>query len=81
LRTVKNAGYAWRQAIVYLSLAPEGAAERFLVEARELLARQSTAFREQFSPILMGLEQAWRGESPAVRLLGWSTGAHPLMGD
>jgi len=81
LRTAKNIAYAWRQMIVYLSLAPAGTTETFLVYAQSFLAEQREPFRTKFAPILAGLESAHRGAQPQVRLLGWTTGVHPLLGD
>jgi hypothetical protein len=87
LRGVKNAAYAWRQMIFFLSLAPAAAVEDFLVWAGEHLAKQSPAFQERFRPALDGLARAARGASldtpeevsSARRFLGWTVGKHWLF--
>lgn len=81
LRTAKNIAYAWRQVIAYLSLAPAGTTDSFLAYAQTHLAEQRPPFQTKFAPILAGLDSANRGETPAVRLLGWTTGVHPLVTD
>ncbi|QJX00713.1 hypothetical protein [Frigoriglobus tundricola] len=90
LRAAKNAAYAWRQAVFFLSVAPEGAIDSFLAGARARLAREPDAFRKRLEPALAGLARAARGqpvEAPvsdeephgARRVLGWTTGKHWLL--
>jgi len=87
LRGVKNAAYAWRQMIFFLSLAPAAAGEEFLLWAGEHLAKQSPSFQERFRPALNGLARAARGgsldtpeEGSSVRrFLGWTVGKHWLF--
>lgn len=90
LRAVKNAAYAWRQMVFFLSLAPASSVESFLVAADTRLAEQTIGFRERFRPALAGLARAARGlqtetnvgpgePGGARRFLGWTTGKHWLM--
>lgn len=85
LRLVKNAAYAWRQMVFFLSLLPPAEAESFLRSAREHLSGHEPAFQARFAPALRGLERAAAGlpaddePSGARRFLGWSTTRHWLM--
>ncbi len=83
LKTLKNAAYAWRQMIFYLSLLPSGSVEEHLAWASEHLKRQAEPFQAAFRPALTGLHRAARGEPAeaeprARRFLGWATGKHWL---
>ncbi len=90
LQAVKNAAYAWRQMVFFLSLAPEGSADAFLVWATNHLQHQRPAFQERFRPALEGLALSVRkqysvetvdniGPDNAKRFLGWATGTHWLL--
>ena len=83
LQAVKNAAYAWRQVVFFLTVAPEGAVTAFLEQARARLrgSRKRSG---------RGWSRCWRGwraarglpteELPgARRFLGWSTGGHWLL--
>ena len=82
---IKNAAYAWRQMVFFLSQLTQAEAQRFLtVWAPEHLARQPRAFQRRFGPALEGLVVASRGgvaprEPMASPFLGWSAGGHWLM--
>jgi hypothetical protein len=91
LQAVKNAAYAWRQMVFFLTVAPEGTVESFLAKARERLSQQPETFQMRLAPALAGLARAARGlpveaaaspEEPhgARRFLGWTTGKHWLLG-
>ena len=54
MQTVKNAAYAWRQMIFYLTLAGEEELQPFLWWAREHLSNQREDFRQLFEPALSG---------------------------
>jgi hypothetical protein len=85
LRMVKNAAYAWRQMIFYLSLLPDEVVEEFLTWASSYLGKQRPEFRDRFQPALEGLALAARGHSPereagaSRRFLGWTTEAPWLL--
>lgn len=90
LRAVKNAAYAWRQMVFFLSVAPAGTTDAFLARAHEWSAQQPGALRARLAPALAGLSRAARGlpvEAPvsvaepygARRFLGWTTGTHWLL--
>lgn len=72
LRSIKNAAYAWRQMVFYLSHIPEDALDGFLVWAVNDLARRSGAFAARFGPVLADFcavaESAPRFGAP---LYGW----------
>lgn len=85
LRGLKNAAYAWRQMIFWLSFAPD--VEDFLRWAREQLASTDGELRRRFEPAQRGLELAARGlasDDPAFTegggrvFTGWSTDRHWL---
>jgi hypothetical protein len=80
LRAVKNAAYAWRQMVFFLSVAPAGASESFLRRAESQLRETPDAFRERFRPALDGLARAIAGSDPGRPFLGWCAGRHWLMG-
>lgn len=91
LQAIKNAAYAWRQAIFFLSFcAPEDqwAAIEGLVS--EVAAAADRGWAARFEPAVAGLrmvlsggrfDEEGRGKAPApaVRLLGWSAGKHWLF--
>jgi hypothetical protein len=90
LSAVKNAAYAWRQMVFFLSLEPEDSARAFPGWAKEHLAQQRPDFQARFWPALRGLARAVDGlpaedadapdGSGARRFLGWTTtGAHWLL--
>jgi hypothetical protein len=79
LRGVKNAAYAWRQLVFFLSLASEADLYATLGRAREHLAQQPADLRTRLEPALEGLERAARGSPPARPFLGWTTEKHWLL--
>lgn len=78
----KNAAYAWRQMVFFLSLSPAEDAEDFLPWATQELAKQREPFATKFWPALKGLEQAVRKRAPeqgnGKLFLGWTQGRHWL---
>jgi hypothetical protein len=91
LQMVKNAAYAWRQMLFFLSVAPAGMRESFLARADSHLGEQSTEFQTRFRPALMGVARALHGltcealpspDEPAGArcFLGWTTERHWLLG-
>jgi hypothetical protein len=87
LHAVKNAAYAWRQMIFYLSLAPENEVRAFLGWAKDHVGQQPADFQARFRPALQGLARAIDGrpvedaDAPdgPRRFLGWTTGGHWLL--
>jgi hypothetical protein len=87
LRTVKNAAYAWRQMVFFLSLLPADGLQEFLAWADGHLEEQRSEFQDRFTPALDGLRlaatgTALEGEEIATgsrRFLGWTTGKHWLL--
>jgi hypothetical protein len=82
---LKNAAYAWRQMMFFLSL--DGDAAELIRWARTQLARYPVAFRTRFEPAMRGLELAAdgvRSDDPAFArdggrvFTGWSTERHWL---
>jgi hypothetical protein len=82
----KNAAYAWRQMIFYLSFTPDPAG--FSSWARtNVLARTDAAFRTRFEPAMRGLELAASGVHSSSKsfaanggrvFTGWSCERHWL---
>jgi len=87
---LKNAAYAWRQMIFYLSLmSPERVAET-VEYAHDHFIRQPAPFRERFLPAYRGLMVAIEGgwlddaaeqDTGARKFLGWSQDPHWLLAD
>jgi len=81
LRAIKNAAYAWRQAIFFLSISPEITIDALICRAEKLsldMFGESTN-RELFER----LKTASRGERPMENqhiFLGWTSGSHWLAG-
>lgn len=81
MQTIKNAAYAWRQAIFFLSFCDQ-------VAQRESMARlhdRAAVLGPRFAPAVDGLEAVIDGSrfdgsgrtaSGGRRLLGWSVGPH-----
>ena len=85
LVNLKNAAYAWRQMMFYLSFVTDQA--DFLRWAREQLARTDATFRHRFEPAQRGLELAVGGTASSDAAFaagggrvftGWSTDRHWL---
>lgn len=78
----KNAAYAWRQMVFFLSLSPAQEVEDFLSWAMGELSGQREPFAAKFRPALTGLEQAVRKLAPqeggGKLFLGWTLGPHWL---
>ncbi|MFT3692092.1 MAG: hypothetical protein QM831_03045 [Kofleriaceae bacterium] len=83
LVNLKNAAYAWRQMVFFLSFEPDVPA--FFAKARAHLAKYPQAFRDRFAPAMRGLELAAKGmrsDDPsfdAKVFTGWSTERHWLL--
>lgn len=75
----KNAAYAWRQMIFFLSTAPAAEHPAFLAEAEARLMLQPEAFRVSFQIKLEGLRAAmdspaaWRAATQPA-FIGWRQG-------
>jgi hypothetical protein len=85
---LKNAAYAWRQMIFFLSQLPEGNLSGFLLWAEDYLDTQPAEFNARFQPVFKGLALAAEGHSlesdmairsGARRFLGWANERHWLM--
>lgn len=83
LRATKNAAYAWRQALFFLSFVPEARQRDALGVIEESLAGLEA--RAKLEPALLGLrdvldghrfDSAGRSPSGGRRLLGWAVGSH-----
>lgn len=86
LHRIKNAAYAWRQMVLFLSL-DHGEVDSFLRWTRERLRHQPTEFQLRFEPVVAGLTQAagraMRNDvevavQPAV-FVGWTSQRHWLL--
>lgn len=85
---LKNAAYAWRQMIFFLSLLSRQQGGDFLFWAEAYLHQQPTAFQHRFRPAVRGLVLAAAGCSlddeaaqqlGGRRFLGWSKQRHWLL--
>jgi hypothetical protein len=87
LQAVKNAAYAWRQGIYYLSLCDPVAQQEVLTGTRGRLRAAGEELQGRFAPAVEGLTYVIAGgrfdasglaQSPASgrRFLGWTIGPH-----
>ncbi|MFJ1767320.1 hypothetical protein ACIOD2_43790 [Amycolatopsis sp. NPDC088138] len=84
LQTVKNAAYAWRQAVFFLSFCDEPAQRAAVDRLGEQVAR--AGLQDRFGPAVAGLAQVVAGgrftgsgttaDGAGRRFLGWTTGTH-----
>ncbi|MFI5585835.1 hypothetical protein ACIA5G_12435 [Amycolatopsis sp. NPDC051758] len=84
LQAVKNAAYAWRQAIFFLSFCDEPAQRAAAARLAESVTRAGLDHR--FGPAVAGLAHVVSGgrftaggtveDGPGRRFLGWTTGEH-----
>jgi hypothetical protein len=90
LREVKNAAYAWRQAIYFLSLCDHRAQAEALAQLRGHLQAAGEDLQVRFGPAVNGLahiivggrfDNSGRAPQPAAgrRFLGWATGSHWVL--
>lgn len=91
IQTVKNAAYAWRQAIFFLSLCPAPAQAEAAARLRAQVQDSGDEdFQARFRPAVDGLAHViaggrfdTSGHAPAPgggrRFLGWSAGRHWLL--
>lgn len=90
LQAVKNAAYAWRQAIFFLSFCEPDAQWSAVHALARDVAAADPAWAGRFAPAVAGLRMVLgggrfdddgRGEQPsqARRFLGWSVGKHWLL--
>lgn len=82
LRSVKNAAYAWRQAVVFLSFLPPDDARAVVDELGDDLQSRSASLQERIGPVVADL--AWAiSESdeprPGAPLYGWGESGHRLL--
>lgn len=86
LHRLKNAAYAWRQMVFFLSM-DESQVDRFLQWSSERLRDQPAEFQHRFEPAMAGLRQAagralqddaQSAVQPMV-FLGWTSQRHWLM--
>lgn len=87
LRNVKNAAYAWRQMLFFLSATDEATQRTFVARVWE--TERDMPSRLSFQPALVGLDALVRGERFTAdgrtwdggrRFLGWSAGPHWALG-
>lgn len=85
---IKNAAYAWRQMLFFLSFVTADELAEFIGWARETMADQPDSFQVRFRPAFDGLIAASQGRTPPAaearsdderQFLGWSTSRHWLL--
>lgn len=88
LRAIKNAAYAWRQALFFLSFCHPGVQNQVIEQLEQDLATQPHELQSRFRPAVRGLwmilrgglfDKHGRGADGARRYLGWACGPHWLM--
>ena len=79
---LKNAAYAWRQLLFFLSMLDPGQQCEFLDWARRHLDGPAHRVLRPLAAVLAGLEEVLAGAAPGRHVvrpfLGWVDGAHPL---
>lgn len=89
LIALKNAAYAWRQMLFFLSMLDAASRREALASIEHHFHAQPDAFRTTFDPAMRGLRRAANGErlpqqapgpDGARVFLGWTTGRHWMMG-
>lgn len=87
LQTVKNAAYAWRQAIFFLSFCGDSEQAEITARLRHLVDASAGDFAARFGPAVDGLAHVISGDrfddsgriqaaGGGRRFLGWSVGPH-----
>ncbi|MEU9023820.1 transcriptional regulator [Actinomadura sp. NPDC048394] len=86
LGTVKDAAYAWRQAVFFLALCGLKEQVSAIAWMQDELDRQPPHTRARLDPVLAGLRHVLAGGSlddgtapTARRFTGWATGRHWLL--
>jgi hypothetical protein len=90
LQAVKNAAYAWRQAIYFLSLCEAPAQTEAVARLRDQVRATGEEFQSRFGPVVDGLAHVVAGGRFDVsgmasepgggrRFLGWSVGPHWIL--
>jgi hypothetical protein len=87
LSTIKDAAYAWRHMLFYLSLAAPSEQATLVARASDQLAAQSPHVRARLTAAVEGLAQVAAGgrfdaegnAGEARRLLGWATERHWML--
>jgi len=91
LQAIKNAAYAWRQAIYFLSLCPPPAQAQALARLRDQVqAADNDDFQARIEPVIDGLAHVIAddrfdadGSAPdpggGHRFLGWTAGPHWIL--
>jgi hypothetical protein len=90
MQHVKNAAYAWRQALFFISLLEPPEASAFSAWCQGHLVGREGTIRQRLMPVVAGLAAVASGAefasdgrheaSGGRRLLGWSVGRHWLLG-
>lgn len=87
LGTVKNAAYAWRQMLFFLSLSTWEEQEALPTYAEQQLVTQPDHVRARLAPAVTGLAHVINGgkfdpdgrAGTGRRLLGWTTTEHWML--
>ncbi|MCY1040516.1 hypothetical protein OV208_04205 [Corallococcus sp. bb12-1] len=86
LRNVKNAAYAWRHMLFFLSLRPEATHPAFLQDVETRLSQRRGDLASRLAPAMLGLRHAVSGgqmkDAPpgALCFLGWTVKRHWVLG-
>jgi hypothetical protein len=88
MQLTKNAAYAWRQMIFYMSFLGADELASFVAWAKAHFETRTAPFQARFAPVVHGLEEIVAGQvfdeagrlpSGGRRFLGWSVGRHWLL--
>jgi hypothetical protein len=89
LQMTKNAAYAWRQMLFFLSFCDQGDLAGFVDWATGHVQKCRPDFRARFEPVMAGLRTVVAGHAFGAdgidvatggrRFLGWSVGSHWLL--
>ncbi|MDT7858425.1 hypothetical protein RQM47_17375 [Rubrivirga sp. S365] len=82
LRAVKNAAYAWRQLVFFLSVVPADARSEFLEWAADELHNRPSPLAERLAPIVADLRAVADdalAPRPGAPFYGWNERTHRLV--
>jgi hypothetical protein len=86
LRNLKNAAYAWRHMLFFLSLRPEATHSAFLQDVETRLSQRGGDLPQRLAPAMLGLRHVVSGgrlkDAPpgAWCFLGWTVKSHQVLG-
>ncbi len=83
LIAIKNAAYAWRQMVFYLSQLEDAQARTFIDACPTFINKYRPEFQARIAPVIQGLRNAVEGHDTCLfggqQFVGWSETTHWLL--